>query len=414
MLLCCFYRGTASKRNAPFRVSYSKVGNVKAIITAPMLCLTATASKKVRKQIIKMLNMVNVKTVHLSPDKENVKHVVEKANVDLEETFGWLIKDILKHKQETKKTIVFCRSFKECGDIYDTFLSYLPSGNGIAMYHARTPQGIKDNVLSDLMNINGSTRIVIATCALGMGVNIPDIKRVVNFGVPENMEEYVQAIGRGGRDGSNMVAITYYRGYHLARCDPIMRAFVKNKTNCRHDEIVNFFGEKSKRPPILHQCCDVCSNKCDCGSCPKEIFRETSSNGANKNTSFYRQVTANERQTFLDLLKDLQVASNLHTSVLGAMCFHEASSLDDDIIECLTGDLEHLFTVDYILQNFNIVSEILAGKILGVVNDIFNDLKEAELLIEFDDLKLNEDKQFFASVPEQSQTDVSEESDNEL
>jgi superfamily II DNA helicase RecQ len=105
---------------------------------------------------------------------------------------------------------------------------------------------------------------------------IPNIiKRVINFGVPENMEDYVQAIGRGDRDGSNVVGIMYYRSYHLARCDPTMRTFVKNKTSCRHDEVVKNFGEKSKKPSILHQCCDICSEKCDCGSCRKEIFRET-------------------------------------------------------------------------------------------------------------------------------------------
>ncbi|CAB4045087.1 probable Werner syndrome ATP-dependent helicase homolog 1 [Paramuricea clavata] len=65
--------------------------------------------------------MVNVITVHLSPDKENVKYVVEKANIDLDETFGWLIKDILTHRQHTEKTVIFCQSFKECGDLYDTF-----------------------------------------------------------------------------------------------------------------------------------------------------------------------------------------------------------------------------------------------------------------------------------------------------
>ena len=108
------------------------------------------------------------------------------------------------------------------------------------------------------------------------------------------------------------------------------------------------------------------------------------------------------------------MASNKSTSVLGTMCFHEASSLDDNLIECLTGDLGRLFSVEYILQNFNIVSEILAGKILGVVNDIFNDLKESEFFMEFDDLKMSNEEQFFLSVPEQSQSDISEESDHEL
>ena len=414
--LFCFQRGTADEKKAPFRASYSRVGNIKAVLQAPMLCLTATASQKVRKKLISMLNMVNVKIVCLSPDKENVKYIVEKAKIDLEETFDWLIKDMIRYQQSTEKTVIFCRSFKECGDIYDTFLSNLPSSNGIAMYHARTPQCIKDKVLSDLMSIHGSTRIVIATSALGMGVNIPDIKRVINFGVPENMEEYVQTIGRGGRDGSYVLAIMYYRGYHLARCDPTMRTFVKNKTTCRRAEVVNFFSEKCKKPPTLHQCCDVCSEKCDCGSCPTDIFKQSSSNIESKMANFHlsRSVSDNERQTFFELLNDLRDASNQSTSVLGTMYFHETSSLDDEIIECLTRDLEHLFSIDYIMQNFNIVSEILAEKILGVVNDIFSDLKESEFLSQLDFMRISENEQFFASVPEQNPSDSSDESVDEL
>ena len=56
-----FHRGTADERKAaPFRAAYSRVGNIKAVLQAPMLCLTATACKKVRKKLISMLNMVNV------------------------------------------------------------------------------------------------------------------------------------------------------------------------------------------------------------------------------------------------------------------------------------------------------------------------------------------------------------------
>ena len=46
--------------------------------------------------------------VGLSPDKENVKYIVEKAKIDLEETFDWLIKDMIRYQQNTKKTVVFC------------------------------------------------------------------------------------------------------------------------------------------------------------------------------------------------------------------------------------------------------------------------------------------------------------------
>ena len=100
-----FHRGTTDERKAPFRAAYSRVGNIKAVLQASMLCLTATACKKVRKKLITMLNMVNVKMVGLSPDKENVKYIVEKAKIDLEETFDWLIKDMIRYHQNTKKTV---------------------------------------------------------------------------------------------------------------------------------------------------------------------------------------------------------------------------------------------------------------------------------------------------------------------
>ena len=58
------------------------------------------------------------------------------------------------------------------------------------MHHSNTPQDIKDNIMvffSDLLSRNGNTRLVIAVSALGMGDNIPNIKRVVIFGVPEKI-----------------------------------------------------------------------------------------------------------------------------------------------------------------------------------------------------------------------------------
>jgi len=64
----------------------------------------------------------------------------------------------------------------------------------------------------------------------------PTSERVVSFGVPENMEFYLQAVGRGERDGSDVLSILFYRAYHLCHCDPTMRAFVKNKVKCRHVE----------------------------------------------------------------------------------------------------------------------------------------------------------------------------------
>ena len=69
-----------------------------------------------------------------------------------------------------------------------------------------------------------------------MGVNIPNVKKVIIFGVPKSMEAYLQAVGRLDRDGSEVLSIMYYHGYHLCHCDPTMRTFVKNKSSCRRGE----------------------------------------------------------------------------------------------------------------------------------------------------------------------------------
>ena len=107
-------------------------------------------------------------------------------------------------------------------------------------------------------------------------------------------------------------------------------------------------------------------------------------------------------------------ASNQRTSVLGTMCFHEMSSLDDELIECLASDLEHLFSIDYILHNFAIVSKVFAETMLGVVNDIFDDIKESEFLTELGGVRLSDNERYFVSVPEQNPSDSSDESVDDL
>jgi ATP-dependent DNA helicase RecQ len=63
------------------------------------------------------------------------------------------------------------------------------------MYHAKTPERIKKQVLSDTV-VDRNLCIVIATSALGMGINIPNIQRVIHYGAPQDLESYVQAVGR--------------------------------------------------------------------------------------------------------------------------------------------------------------------------------------------------------------------------
>ena len=84
---------------------------------------------------------------------------------------------------------------------------------------------------------------MIGTSALGMGINIPDVGRICHFGVPSELE-YVQEIGRAGRDGRKSVAL--FKPYHLAHCEATMQDFVKNEdSNCRREKIAKYFNSFS-------------------------------------------------------------------------------------------------------------------------------------------------------------------------
>ena len=255
-MLCS--RGTAGRNyDKPFRESYGRLGHLRGFARVPFLCLTATASSKVRKQIIKLLNLSNTKLVRQSPDKKNIFYTVKKAT-DVEQTLHWMLLldgPIL----DIPKTIIYCRSLKDCGEMYSLF----EDAGCVSMFHSKTPDNIKEKVLTSLLEEDRDCRIVIATSALGVGVNIPNIRNIIHYGSPSDLESYIQEVGRGGRDGSQCEAILYYRPFHLAQCDEHMRNFIKNtEKKCRREVLMNYFKEKVNAPESVHNCCDACRSNC--------------------------------------------------------------------------------------------------------------------------------------------------------
>ena len=115
--------------------------------------------------------------------------------------------DLEKKCKNMEKAIIYCRSLKDCGDIYSLLNENLPKRAHYAMYHSKTPTRIQKSVLSSLLNLDGDIRVSIATSALGLGVNIPNVRGIIHYGFPKNIEGYVQEIGRGGRDGLQSYAV---------------------------------------------------------------------------------------------------------------------------------------------------------------------------------------------------------------
>ena len=119
--------------------------------------------------------------------------------------------EMLGKKELVEKTIIYCYNTTELSQIYAILCEaaldhYLDEAFPVCMFHRCTPEKCKQIVLDEFSKQTSFVRIVVATCALGMGVNIPDIGTVVHYGLPSDIESYCQDIGCGGRDNKSASA----------------------------------------------------------------------------------------------------------------------------------------------------------------------------------------------------------------
>ena len=80
-----------------------------------------------------------------------------------------------------------------------------------AQYHAPQTTAMKDQVLKELSSSTSKVRVVFATVAMGIGVDILSIRHVIHVGLPRTIREYFQETGRAGRDGQVSTAVLYYK-----------------------------------------------------------------------------------------------------------------------------------------------------------------------------------------------------------
>ena len=105
------------------------------------------------------------------------------------------------------------------------------------------------------------------TVTFGIGVDVPNIRRVIHVGVPKTMEECFQETGRAGRDGKEVVATLFYNS-----CD-VMRKFA-TATSCKRKTILDYCGHEVPKRTILHSCCDFHKLNCSCETCIENTIVE--------------------------------------------------------------------------------------------------------------------------------------------
>jgi ATP-dependent DNA helicase RecQ len=184
-----------------FRPDYLKIGEVREFLNRPLtIALTATATEEVRKDIAKYLRLEKWKEFVFSVDRPEISIGVE----------------MVSHLEKQRRIVELVGSLDGPGIIYfsskkiaeQMAVKLRDRGEQVMAYHGGLDQEAR--VLIQQQFIHGQLNIVCATSAFGMGINKENVRYILHYHMPLQIESYLQEIGRAGRDGKNSLAILLY------------------------------------------------------------------------------------------------------------------------------------------------------------------------------------------------------------
>ncbi|MCD4793892.1 MAG: DNA helicase RecQ [Bacteroidales bacterium] len=246
-----------------FRPEYTRLKILKENYPEiPVLALTATADKITARDIIKQLNLQDPEKFIASFDRPNISLNVASGINKYEK-----IKAFIKNRPN-QSGIIYCLSRKSTEQVAAKLKS---NGINAAHYHAGMEREERSKVQEEFIKDN--VPIICATIAFGMGIDKSNVRWIIHYNMPKNLENYYQEIGRCGRDGTKAHTIMFYsyrdimvyRGFindapsnkevELAKLNRIQE-YAESLT-CRRKILLSYFGEH-----LAEDCgnCDVCKN----------------------------------------------------------------------------------------------------------------------------------------------------------
>ena len=140
------------------------------------------------------------------------------------------------------------------------------------MFTSGTQGDVKDSIIRSFRSPTAPLRIAVATITFGLGIDCTDVRQVIHLGPPEDVESYIQHIGRCGRDGQDCRVLMLYGKNLMKNSSQVMINYCKNASLCRRNFLfADFEFYTPNQSLIACKCCDICARSCTCYKCKFQL-----------------------------------------------------------------------------------------------------------------------------------------------